>query len=137
LKGVLKNTVLGLQWFRGRHTAENQGESFWAIVQKFKIEGNRGYFLLDNATNNDTAMRWIALKLHKMGIRFDPVKGRLRYLGYIISLVVKVFLWGDDPEIFEHETDTLQSMDGKEAELQLWRNQGPLGKLHNIIVWIG
>ena len=137
LEGVLKNTVLGLRRFRGRHTGENQAESFWAIAQEFKIEGNIGYFTLDNATNNDTAMRCIAAKLQAMGIQFDPIKRRLRSLGHIINLVVKAFLWGDDPETFERETDTLRSMDDEEAELQLWRKQGPLGKLHNIIVWIG
>jgi hypothetical protein len=106
-------------------------------AEEFKIEGNIGYFTLDNATNNDTAMRCIAAKLQEMGIQFDPVKCRLRCLGHIMNLVVKAFLWGDDPETFERETDTLRSMDDEDAELQLWRKQGPLGKLHNIIVWIG
>jgi hypothetical protein len=52
-----------------------------------------------------------------MGIQFDPVKCRLQCLGHIINLFVKAFLWGDDPETFERETDTLRIMDDEEAEL--------------------
>jgi hypothetical protein len=51
-------------------------------------------------------------------------------------LVVKAFLWGNDPETFERKIESLASLEDDEAELLLWRKQGPLGKLHNIIVWI-
>jgi hypothetical protein len=137
VQGTLQHTLLGLRRFRGRHTGENQAELFWTVAQQFKIEGNIGYFTLDNASNNDTAMKCIGAKLQLLGIEFDPVKRRLRCLGHIINLVVKAFLWGDDPETFEREVDSLADQEHYDAELLLWWKRGPLGKLHNIVVWIG
>jgi hypothetical protein len=46
----------------------------------------------------------------------------------------QVFLWGNDPETFEDVVDLLVNKDNEEVELLLWRKQGPLGKLHNIII---
>ena len=135
--GVLQSTVLGLRRFKGRHTGENQAESFWAVAQEYKIEQNIGYFTLDNARNNDTAMKCISAKLRELDIEFDPVQRRLRCHGHIINLVVKAFLWGEEPEAFELEAESLQNQQDEEAELLLWRRRGPIGKLHNIIAWIG
>jgi len=82
-------------------------------------------------------MKCIAVRLKLLEIDFDPVKCRLRCHGHIINLVVKAFLWGNDPETFEAVVDSLVNKDDEEAELLLWRKKGPLGKLHNIIIWIG
>jgi hypothetical protein len=107
------------------------------VTQEYNIERNLGYFTLDDATNNESTKRCIATKLGDHDIKFDPVKRRLRCLSHIVNLVVKVFLWGDDPETFEHEVNSICNRGDEEAELDLWRKRGPLGKFHNIIVWIG
>jgi hypothetical protein len=135
--GVLQSTVLGLRRFKGRHTGENQAESLWAVAQEYKIEPKIGYFTLDNASNNDTAMKCISAKLRELNIEFDPVQSRLRCHGHIINLVVKAFVWGEEPEAFELEAESLRNQQDEEAELLLWRRRVPIGKLHNIIVWIG
>ncbi len=49
---------------------------------------NLGYFVLDNATNNDT----ILIELTK-SIDFDSLKRRLRYMGYILNLIAKQYLF--------------------------------------------
>jgi hypothetical protein len=135
--GVLQSTVLGLRRFKGRHTGENQAESFWAVAQEYKIEPKIGYFTLDNTSNNDTAMKCISANLRELNIEFHPVQRRLRCHGHIMNLVVKAFLWGEEPETFELEVESLRNQQDEEAELLLWRRRGPIGKLHNIIVWIG
>jgi len=137
LQGTLRHAVLGLRRFRGRHTGRNQAEVFWGVAQEYHLDRNIGYFTLDNASNDDTAMKCIAAKLKQLDIDFDPVKRRLRCLGHVISLAVKAFLWGKNPETFEREVDAFINHTDEETELLLWRQQGPLGKLHYIIVWIG
>jgi hypothetical protein len=107
------------------------------VAQEYKIEGNIGYFTLDNATNNGTTMRCIAMKLLELGIEFDPAKCRLHCFDHIVNLIAKAFLCGNDPETFEMEADSIHSNGHEEAELELWRKRGPLGKLCNVIVWIG
>ena len=50
-----------------------------------------GYFTLDNAGNNDTAMEVIAGELG-----FDSTQRRVRCIGHIINLVVIALLFGKD-----------------------------------------
>jgi len=132
----LHSTVLGLQRFRGRHTGENQAKHFWDIVKTYQITEKIGYFTLDNATNNDTALQYISKYLHDLGIEFNPIKRRLRCFGHIINFTVKAFLWGTNSEAFEMETESHRELQEETAELEAWRQKGPLGKLYNIITWI-
>ena len=67
---------------------------------------------------------------------FDPIEHRLRCFGHVINLVVKAFLWGTDAEAFQSEIISYQQQEREVEELETWRRKGPLGKLHNIIVWI-
>lgn len=67
---------------------------------------------------------------------FDLIKCSLRCFGHVINLVVKAFLWGSDAEVFEAQISTYQNLEHETAELEAWRQKGPLRKLHNIISWI-
>ena len=95
-----------------------------------------GYFTLDNAGNNDTALEHIGQHLKELDIIFDPIERRLRCFGHVINLVVKSFLWGSDAEVFEAQISTYQDLQHEIAELEAWRCKAPLGKLHNVITWI-
>lgn len=134
--GILHGLLLGLRRFLGPHTGTNQAAHFWAVVEDFQIAQKIGYFTLDNATNNDSALIEIASFLSKINITFDPIKRRLRCFGHVINLVVKAFFWGTDVEAFECELLGYQEQDASLAEVQQWRKRGPMGKLHNICVWI-
>ena len=132
----LQSTVLGMRRFYGRHTGENLASCFLEIVEPYSIIDKIGYFTLDNASNNDTALQYIAEHLKEQDIPFDPIQRRLRSFGHVINLVVKSFLWGSDAEVFEAQISTFQDLEQEVAELEAWRRKGPLGKLHNIIIWI-
>jgi len=106
------------------------------VATRYKLVDKIGYFTLDNATNNDSALRFIKNYLGEIGISFDPVARRLRCFGHVINLVVKAFLWGEDAETFEAEIITCADLDREVEELQGWRKKGPLGKLHNVLTWI-
>jgi len=120
----------------GRHTGENLAACFLDVVEPYSIIDKIGYFTLDNASNNDTALHHIAQHLKDLDITFDPIQRRLRCFGHIINLVVKSFLWGSDAEVFEAQISTYHDLQQETAELEAWRRKGPLGKLHNVISWI-
>jgi len=59
---------------------------------------NLGYFVLDNALNNDTTL----IKLLKT-IGFDPKVKWLHYIGYIFNLITERYLYRQDVSKFEEE----------------------------------
>jgi hypothetical protein len=62
------------------------------LIQRFGINNdNLGYFVLDNATNNDTTLKELA---KTMG--FDPILKRLRCMGHIINLIAESYIFGQD-----------------------------------------
>jgi len=103
LQGTLQYAILGLSRFRGRHTVKNQVESIWGVAREYHLEGNIGYFTPDNASNNDSDMKYIPAKLKQRDIDFNPVKRRLQCLGHVINRPVKALLWVKPPETFERE----------------------------------
>ena len=52
--------------------------------------------MLDNALNNNTTL----VELAKT-IGFDPKVKRLRYMGHILNLITKAYLYGQDASDFE------------------------------------
>ena len=99
---------------------------------EFKI----GYFTLDNARNNDTALCSLSQKLAEIGIVFDPIAHRLRCLSHVINLVVRAFMYGTGVDAFELDIASLHTHQKEVDELVAWRKRGALGTLHNVCVWI-
>ena len=64
-----------------------------------------GWFVLDNASSNDTCVAEI---LKGLDIDDTVEHRRLRCLGHIINLAAKSFLFGADSDIFEKEVDSVQ-----------------------------
>jgi hypothetical protein len=67
------------------------------------VSSNRiGYFIGDNNGRNNIVIRALLAYL-RPNIK-DPNSRRLRYLGYIINLVIKAFLFGKDVDTFEEDS---------------------------------
>ena len=132
--GKACHALLGLRRLYGAHTGENQSKLVFEILQEFDLLTKVGYFTLDNARNNDKALSCLAILLNNVGVSFDPVESRLRCLGHIINLVVKVFLYGTDLEV---DMNNIHSDDENPQEtIKEWRRRGPYGRLRNIITYI-
>jgi len=58
--GYVQHALLGLPQLLGSHTSENQGQRLWGIITAYGIQHNLGYFCLDNASNNLSAVRYIS-----------------------------------------------------------------------------
>jgi hypothetical protein len=69
-----------------------------SVIEDFNIGDNLGFFVLDNASNNDTAMQAIG---NRFG--FDPQERRLRCAGHVINLIARHLLFGFDKNLFELE----------------------------------
>lgn len=55
----LKAPVLKFSEIQGAHTGENQAEHVLLCINQYDLASKLGYFMLDNATNNDTLMQHI------------------------------------------------------------------------------
>ena len=125
-----RKLLLGLPSVQGKHTGENLADEVASVLADFGIDASRlGYFVLDNARNNDTAVAALADEFD-----FDPDHRRLRYLGHILNLVVKQLIFGATADAMETEDDDVDfDFDTVSDELKKWRKKGPVGRLHNFV----
>jgi hypothetical protein len=97
------------------------------IINGFQIADKIGYFTLNNAENNTTAMDAISRELE-----FNGRLRRSRCIGHIANLAAKAPLFDNSPDAFEEQLNGGSPL--TIAEYQLWREKGPVGKLHNLVV---
>lgn len=103
------------------------------VLAEWDLGSDRlGYMVLDNASNNDTAI--VALGKE---FGFDPDERRLRYLGHVSNLAVKQLIFGEAADAMEHtgssEPDSEYYFDSLPADtLAQWRRRGPISRLHNL-----
>src|SRR5579871_5529360 len=124
----LRTFLVSLAEIQDSHTGENIAEAVAAIITKFGIQDRLGYFMLDNASNNDTCLKELAQRFN-----FDATQRRLRCAGHILNLAARQIIHGKNPEAFEQEAENPKHL---VDELNLWRKKGPIGKIHNITVYI-
>jgi hypothetical protein len=87
-----------------------------------------GYFVLDNASNNDLAVAAISQKLG-----FSASDCRHRCGPHTLNLVSQRLLWGRDEDAYNN--DKLELADETEF-MGKWRRNGPLGVLLSVINYI-
>lgn len=126
--GKLQRCVLALKDIIGKHTGENLAQAMVEVLEEWRFDSKLGYFVMDNAENNDTMMDPLKRELARhWHIKYDPKTHRLRCQGHIINLALQSFLFVTNSENIEEEGITLY-------DIELWRRKGPLGKLHNLPV---
>jgi len=96
-------------------------------INYYEIGDKLGAFQMDNADNNDTAIKRLA-ELYPI----DVNEQRLRCFGHIVNLVVKALLFGEGLSTFQKQL----AMADDAGSYKLWRKQGAIGKLHNLVVYI-
>jgi len=135
IRGKVWQFLLGLPHHHESHSGHNIAETFAAIVYQYNIQDRVGYFTTDNASNNDTCMEFLGDEFD-----FNHVVRRVRCVGHVLNLVAKAIMIGGgsrnepDMDVFEQQLESL-ARDERE-QLAQWRRRGPVGKLHNIVVWI-
>ncbi|KAJ0130912.1 Uncharacterized protein HZ326_25989 [Fusarium oxysporum f. sp. albedinis] len=111
------------------HTGEAIADGVEEIIKEFGLEKHVGYFVLDNAGNNNTGVE----ALGRM-FGFHPSKPRLRCTAHIVNLVATQIMYSKDLRAFETDGDAAPR--ALQDDLELWRRKGALRKLRNIIMWI-
>jgi hypothetical protein len=91
-----------------------------------------GFFIADNAGNNDTCIRAICQLLDIK----NPKTRRVRCLGHIINLAAKAFLFSEDVDAFKLTTNNARERGHLEVLRESWRKKRPIGKFHNTIKYI-
>jgi hypothetical protein len=113
----------------GVYSGENMGRVVNTSFQQFGITPRTiGYFVLDNATNNDTATLYLSQE-----VGFNATHRRLCCTPHTINLVEQTLLCGKDADAYDNDPENLQ-----EATkcMRTWRYDGPLSVLIGIITYI-
>ena len=122
----LQNLTIGLKRLRGDHRGATQAAITLEVAQKYGIEKNLGYMVIDNATSNDTLIDAMELALKEQEIDWDSQQHRMRCFGHIINLSASVFIYGNVKS---------EDVPAEDASAE-WRRFRALSKLHNIIIYI-
>jgi hypothetical protein len=132
----LQSVVLAMKEVEGEHTGGNMAKYVMEVIKDYKIEKQLGYFIMDNADNNDTLIASLSTTLRReYNVKYDPKHHRLRCQGHIINLAVKSFLFVTDKENIDEDDET-NVMEVTLQRINEWRRKGPLGKLHNFVIWL-
>jgi len=95
-----------------------------------------GYFVIDNASNNNTAIYTVLYHFYSFISNNEKIARRLRCLRYVINLAAKAFLYRIDIDIFEKELGNTKEVLDLNKKLNIWYKRGPIGKFYNVIVFI-
>ena len=128
-QGNIADLPIALPQLTGAHSGEMMAKVVTQTLGEFGITADCiGYFVLDNASNNDTAVDAIA---RTMG--FNPLHRRLRCSPHTINLIGQTLLWGQDGASYDNNTSELAI----ESEyMSHWRRDGPLGVLLAVVNYI-
>lgn len=116
--------MIALRQLKGPHTGENQAELILSIIKEFNLQDKIGYFVTDNAKNNDTAIDTIFRTLRPEWPEEQRKARRLRCLGHVINLAAQAFLYGKDIDAFEINMLAVRECSDLKKELELWRQRG-------------
>jgi hypothetical protein len=113
----------------GAHTGEAIADAVAAILQYFNIGRSKlGYFVLDNAANNNTAVNKLAAMYN-----FNSTNRRLRCACHILNLIGQTIMFGCDADAYNNEPENIKE---EEYYMREWRKDGPLGVFFSVINYI-
>jgi hypothetical protein len=122
-----RRSLIGLRELPEGHAGSEWASLIADLMDQYRIGEKLGYFRMDNAANNDTALR--ALSQHFV---IEEHEQRLRCFGHVVNLVVKALLFGEGLTRFTKELKDASDF----HDFRIRRNKGAIGKLHNLVVYI-
>jgi hypothetical protein len=96
---INRSYLIGIRRIKEAYTGENIIKAVMPVLLKMGIFLKLGYFIADNDGRNDIYIR-VILRKHRPDIK-NPDSRRIRYLGYIINLAAKAFLFGKNVDAFK------------------------------------
>ncbi|KJZ69618.1 hypothetical protein HIM_10981 [Hirsutella minnesotensis 3608] len=132
-QGAARSVLLAMRRQLGTHSGENLADTLGRVVREWEIESKIGTVVSDNLAANDTCLHSFYKQLDPSMMRDDIRARRMRCYGHILNLVARAFLFGQDADTFEVESEVYALRGLTEKDLRHWRTRGPIGKLHNIV----
>jgi hypothetical protein len=132
----VKTALLAIREVHGGHTGENIANAVYPVLKEYNIHDRFGYYVGDNATNNDTSLEWLNQHLRNEGHKqFNPDQRRLRCFAHEMQIAVKGLLFGPNVKELEEYPATagVTEEEKREYAKKKWRSFGAVGKLHNVI----
>jgi len=84
--------LLGLKRLYGPHTGANMASLLIEVIKTYDISKRLGYCMIDNASDNDTALDTVEDYMQSLHIPWEANEHRLRCFGHIVNLIVGAFL---------------------------------------------
>ncbi|KAG9375578.1 hypothetical protein A1F94_013867 [Pyrenophora tritici-repentis] len=123
---VIQDLPIALPHLAGSHTGDAIADTIKKTLQEYSIGSDKlGYFVLDNAANNDTAVSSLA-----HAYDFNAAHRRLRCGPHTLNLIGQAIIFGSNQEAYNNNDEQLQT---EEVYMQEWRQEGPLGVLIDVI----
>ncbi|KNG45919.1 transposase-like protein [Stemphylium lycopersici] len=113
-KHKLQTALLDLRPLKGPHTGENIAKVLSMVIESYDIPATVGFFMMDNANNNDTCIEELAKQYPTV-----TQQSRLRCVGHILNLIVKALLFGQGVSKLEKELCGASDDD----RFEIWRKQ--------------
>ena len=110
------------------HSGPNLTCCLIEAILPYSISDKLGLVVTDNASNNDTMMRELAVLLP--GKISEQDHGYC--LGHIINLIIQAILFGKGLSCFQKDLAGA----GDNEVFKIWRACGVIGKVHNIVKYI-
>ena len=132
-KGYRQTKLLAIRQLKGEHSGENIAASVLKVIKEYRIRDRIGFFVLDNAGSNDTAVEHILCSLYPEMSNEARKRRRLRCLLHVTNLVAKAFLLGRKAEDIADELYQAQYHADFKKMSRVWHKFGALGRLHNLI----
>ncbi|KAJ3522295.1 hypothetical protein NMY22_g11953 [Coprinellus aureogranulatus] len=93
----LQNALLGFTLMNTAHDGVRLGRALYQIVKRVGITDKVGWITCDNASNNDTMLRYFASRINRRRRRhkkkeWDPKHNHIRCLAHIINLATQAVL---------------------------------------------
>ena len=135
--GKRQRRLLAFRQIHGTHSGENIAAALIAILEDYEVPADRiGYFMSDNAKNNDRAVDLLLRQLQPE-LSMKQRKGRrLRCFGHTCNLIAKACLLGKGSSKRLSDIQSKLSKGAFEAVDSIWRAFGGLGRLHNIVRYV-
>src|SRR5216117_179757 len=83
----VKAMLLAIREIHGEHTGENIANVVYPVLKEYNIHDRFGYYVGDNATNNDTSVEWLNQLLRDEEYDgFEPDRRRLRCFAHEMQI---------------------------------------------------
>ena len=124
-KGHCCTALLALTEMGDRHSGQAIAQSVVPVIKDYNFGDKLGFFVLDNASSNDTCIAELAKQYN-----FIPEERRLRCIGHVLNLIAQELLYGNNYDKFRGEVANVKDLAEQTA---LWRAQGPIGMITQIV----